>query len=245
MTRGIMEAAAEVGAKLVYADNLYMYGPTPDPLSERTPPVAQTLKGRVRAAMADELLRAHGEGRLRVVVARSSDYYGPGGLRSVLGERFFGAILAGGKVRWLGSLDQPHTVSYLGDVARALVLLGEHEGADGQVWHTPAPPPLTGRKFIALAARAAGSQAVPSLLSLRAVRVLGVAVPVLRELPELWYQWARPFESDSRKFQHAFGPFSVTSHEDALRATVEWYRGYFAGSDGLDEVAHLVRSNQT
>lgn len=225
MTRGILAATAAAGAKLVFADNLYMYGPVDGPMMEQTPPVAQTEKGKVRAVMAEELMAAHRDGSLRVVIARSSDYFGPGGLVSALGERFFKALLAGKKMRWFADLDQPHTLSYLPDMARAFIILGERPEADGQVWHTPAAPAQTGRRYIELAARVAGTPAKPAVLGLGMVRTLGLFVPVLREFPELMYQYDRPFVSDSRKFEAAFGPFAVTPHEDALRTTLDWYRG--------------------
>jgi hypothetical protein len=37
MTQAVLDGAAEAGAKLVFADNLYMYGPPADPMSEKTP----------------------------------------------------------------------------------------------------------------------------------------------------------------------------------------------------------------
>ncbi len=225
MTRTIREVTADAGAKLVFADNLYMYGPVDGPLSEKTPPAAQTKKGKVRAAMAEELLAAHRDGTLRVVIGRSSDYFGPGGVTSAIGERFFKALLAGKKVTWFGDLDQPHTMSYLPDMARAFVILGESAKADGQVWHTPAAAALTGRDYIELAARVAGTPAKPGVMGLGMVRLVGLFMPVLREFPELMYQYDRPFVSDASKFERAFGPFAVTPPEEALRTTLEWYRG--------------------
>jgi nucleoside-diphosphate-sugar epimerase len=65
--------------------------------------------------MAEELLAAHRAGTLRVVIGRSSDYYGPNGLNSVLGERLFGAAVKGKRALWLGSLDAPRSLSYLED----------------------------------------------------------------------------------------------------------------------------------
>ena len=225
MTRGITEATAATGAKLVFADNLYMYGPVDGPMSEQTPPVAQTKKGRVRAAMAAELLQAHRDGRLRVVIGRTSDNFGPGGVTSAIGERFFKALLAGKKVTWFADLDQPHTMSYLPDMARAFVTLGDRPEADGQLWHTPSAPALTGRQYIELASRAAGTPPRPAVWGMGTVRLLGLFVPALREFPELMYQYERPFVSDATKFERAFGPFTVTPHEEALRATLAWYRG--------------------
>ena len=67
--------------------------------------------------------------------------------------------LRGKRARWLGSLDQPHTLNYLEDMARALVTLGERDEADGQVWHLPAAEPLTGRQFLDAGVR--GGRAPP------------------------------------------------------------------------------------
>jgi nucleoside-diphosphate-sugar epimerase len=225
MTRGILAATAAAGAKLVFADNLYMYGPVDGAMTEETPPVAQTKKGKVRAQMAAELLEAHRDGAARVVIGRSSDYFGPGGLTTVLGERFFRAVLEGKKAQWFADLDQPHTMGYLPDMARAFVTLGERPEADGQVWHTPAAPALSGRQYVELAARVAGTQARPAVLGPGMARMLGLFMPVLREFPELMYQYERPFVVDASKFAAAFGPFAVTAHEDALRTTLAWYRG--------------------
>jgi nucleoside-diphosphate-sugar epimerase len=224
MTRGILAATAAAGAKLVFADNLHMYGPVDGPMTEETPSVAQTRKGKVRAAMAKELMAAHRDGSLRVVIGRSSDYFGPGAPNSVIGERFFKGVLAGKKTQWFADLDQPHTMSYLPDMARAFVVLGERPEADGQVWHAPAAKALSGRQYIELAARVAGTPAKPAVLGPGRVRLVGLFVPVLRAFPELTYQYERPFVSDARKFEAAFGPFAVTPHEDALRTTLEWYR---------------------
>ena len=142
-----------------------------------------------------------------------------------MGERFFKALLAGKKVTWFADLDQPHTMSYLPDMARAFVTLGERPEADGQVWHTPAAAPLTGREYIELAARFAGTPAKPAVMGLGTVRLGGLFMPVLREFPELMYQYERPFVMDTGKFAAAFGPFAVTPPETALRTTLEWYRG--------------------
>ena len=147
-----IEAAAGAGAKLVYADNLYMYGKVDGPMTEESPYKPASRKGMLRAQLADELMAAHRDGKVPAVIGRASDVYGPGPLNAVAGERLFGAALAGKKAMWVGSLDAPHTLTYIEDFARALVTLGEREEALGEVWHTPSPQPITGREFIGLAA---------------------------------------------------------------------------------------------
>jgi nucleoside-diphosphate-sugar epimerase len=226
LTDAVAAGAAAAGAKLVLADNLYAYGPHEGLLTEDLPAAATGDKGRVRALMAERLLAAHRQGRLRVAIGRSSDYYGPGGLLSVAGERVFRAALAGRTVRWLGRLDQPHTLSYLEDMAAGLVLLGERDEADGQIWHLPAAEPLTGRQFLELVVAATGGRSRIATNSAPMTRLAGVFVPFLREVGETLPHFQAPYVLDWSKFRGAFGPFTPTPHPEAVARTVAWFRNH-------------------
>ena len=228
LTRAVLEGAAEAGAKLVFADNLYVYGPPDGPMTEETPQRAQGKKGRIRIEMAADILRAHRDGRLRCAIGRSSDYYGPRGTGTTVGDNLMKPALRGKQARWLGSLDQPHTLNYLEDMGRALVTLGERAEADGQVWHLPTAEPLTGRQFLTLVYEAAGLAPKMGVASRPMIRVVGVFNPLVRELNETLYQFERPFVSDASKFQSVFGPFEPTPHRDAVRRTVDWFQHRYA-----------------
>ena len=65
-------------------------------------------------------------------------------MNSAVGEQFFGAVARGKGPRWMARLDQPHALSFLPDIAAGLVTLGEHPEADGEAWHLPVSPALTG-----------------------------------------------------------------------------------------------------
>ena len=171
LTEAVLDGAAAAGAKLVFADNLYMYGPPNGPMTEQTPQRAQGPKGRTRVEMAAAILRAHADGRLRCTIGRSSDYYGPRGTGTTAGDNIMKPALRGKRARWLGSLDQPHTLNYLEDMGRALVTLGERDEADGQVWHLPAAEPLTGRQFLTLVYEAAGHPPKPGVASRTMIRL--------------------------------------------------------------------------
>jgi nucleoside-diphosphate-sugar epimerase len=225
LTRAVLDGTAEAGAKLVFADNLYMYGPPDGPMTEDTPQRAEGRKGRTRIEMAAEILGAHADGRVRCTIGRASDYYGPRGTGTAAGDVVMKAALRGKRARWLGSLDQPHTLNYLADMARALVTLGERDEADGQVWHLPAAEPLTGRQFLALVYEAAGHRPKPGVASRPMIRLVGLFKPLVRELNETLYQFEQPFVSDASKFQAAFGPFEPTPHPEAVKRTVDWFRG--------------------
>ncbi|HEU4355386.1 MAG TPA: NAD-dependent epimerase/dehydratase family protein [Actinomycetota bacterium] len=229
MNGAIVRATAEVGAKLVFADNLYMYGAVDGPMTEDTPVRPTSKKGQVRAALARDLLEAHRTGVLRVAIGRASDYFGPRAPDSAIGERVFGAAVLGKKVPWLGSLDRPHTVSYSEDIGRAIAILGERGEADGRVWHLPAGEPVTGRAFVELISKALGRPLRPTVTGAGMVKLAGLFVPMIREIDDVMDQWTRPFVADDSRFQRAFGPFPVTPIDEAVRRTVAWYRERAAG----------------
>ncbi len=234
VSRSILGAAESSGAKLVFADNLYAYGPVDGPLREDLPAAAGGRKGRTRVEVAEELMTAHQEGRVRVTIGRASDYYGPGGVTSAAGETVFGRVVAGKRPQWTGKLDVLHTFQYLPDVARGLVTLAERPEADGEVWHLPAAEPLTAQQFLDLVFEAAGRPtpakaqiAGPALLA-----VGGIFSPMLRELRETTYQFRRPFVIDSSKFERAFGPLGPTPHREAVERTVQWFRSLTVANPG-------------
>ena len=53
---GIIEGAAAAGAKLIFADNMYMYGEVTVPMTEDLPYSAKTRKGSIRARIAEDLM---------------------------------------------------------------------------------------------------------------------------------------------------------------------------------------------
>jgi nucleoside-diphosphate-sugar epimerase len=226
VSRSILGAAESSGAKLLYADNLYAYGRVEGPLREHLPTAAEGPKGRTRVEVAEEMLAAHREGRVRVAIGRASDYYGPGGTSSAAREPVFGRAVVGKRPQWTGKLDVPHTFHYLPDIARGLGTLAEHPEADGEVWHLPAAEPLTAQEFFDLVFEAAGrpTPAKAQIAGPAFLAVAGIFSPLLRELRETAYQFRRPFVIDSSKFERAFGRLEPTPHREAVKQTVEWFR---------------------
>lgn len=221
----VVDAAAAAGALLVVAENLYGYGPGTGLLTEDRPLTAATRKGAVRARLWQDLAAAHQAGRLRVVAGRASDFYGPGvGAGSVVGDRFFGALLRGKPAGVLGDPDRLHTYTYIGDFGEALVALSETESTWGRAWHVPSAPAVTTRSFAAQAADLAGV-AVPATgprlrrLAPWQLRMVGLAVPAVREMPEMVYQFEQDWVVDYSAYAAAVGG-RPTPMRTALAATV-------------------------
>ncbi len=224
---GVLAAAEASGARMVSMENVYMYGrPAGAPLTEDRPNAAHTAKGRLRGRMADELLAAHRSGRVQVAIGRASDYFGPGGgAQSNLGDRLFPAALAGRTASVLGDPDQPHTYSFIPDIADGLAVLGEHQDAVGEIWHLPNDPATrTTRELVTIAYRLAGRPAarlrtMPGWL----LRAGGVVNPTLRELVEMSYLFEEPFVVDSSKITDRLGT-RATPTEQALATTLASYQ---------------------
>ena len=224
MHQAMMAAAERTGAVLVMIDNLYAFGAGASmPMREGDPMRATGKKGATRATMARELLEAHASGRLRSTLARASDFFGPGVRDAGMGERVVPKVIAGKKVSVLGSLDAPHSLSYMPDVARALVTIAADERAWGKPWHVPNAPAVTQRDAVAMLAKAAGTTVKVSAVPKVVLSALGVFVPMMRELKETWYQFDQPFVTDSTLTEATFG-LSATPLDEACAATVAWWR---------------------
>ena len=223
---GVLAAAEAGGARLVSMENVYMYGrPAGRPLTETRAYQAHTRKGKLRAAMARDLMAAHDAGRVQVAIGRASDYFGPrGGVQSNLGDRVFPAALRGTAASVLGNPDQPHTYTYIPDIGEGLAVLGEHPDAPGQVWHLPNDPDTqTTRQMVDTIYRNAGQtrtrlrQVHPLLL-----RVAALTNRDVRELMEMQYQFDEPFLVDSTKINSELG-VRATPIEQALADTLASY----------------------
>ncbi|MBT0768291.1 NAD-dependent epimerase/dehydratase family protein [Kineosporia sp. J2-2] len=224
MVDNAIAAAERSGAKLVFADNLYAYGPVDGVITEATPERPAGPKEKLRARLRQTLLGAHASGRARVTIAGISDYYGPDAHNTLPNELLLAPLVRGRNPVWFGPRELPHTFGYAPDTARALIVLGDDARADGRVWNTPAAPTLPVSRFAALAGQVAGRERRLLRMPAATVTLMSLFDRRLRGYGELNHQRTRPWVVDHSAFEQAFGPFRVTGHEEALHDTIGWYR---------------------
>jgi nucleoside-diphosphate-sugar epimerase len=226
LQRSILEATASAGARLVIADNLYMYGaPKGVPMREDHPYTATTKKGKVRAALATAALEAHRQGKLEVAILRGSNFFGPED--HVMFDLIFKPLLTGRSAQLLGRMDQPHTFTYAPDFGRALATIGMSDSGFGRVWHVPSNAPVTQNEFLQQLEAQLGSRAKRMVGSPLMLRFLGLFKPEFNETVEMMYEWMEPFVMDSTAFTQTFG-LHATPLETALRETLGWAREQIA-----------------
>lgn len=225
---GVLAGAAAVGAKLVVLENLYLYGPHGGvPMTETTPLLATGSRGATRKRMTEDLFAAHREGKVRVVSARASDFYGPGVIQSLIGKDVFIKALKGKRVTLTANPKLEHSVSYIGDVGEALVRLGEDDAALGKAWHVPNAPAVPLGSFIRAIFAAAGQEVKATYLPKPATQALlpalGLFVPPVRGLSENLYQTYELFVVNDSAYKQAFGDHA-TPLEEGIKETLEWLR---------------------
>ena len=230
LQRGVLEGAAANGAKLIVMENLYMYGPHGGvPMTETMPMNGHGSRSSTRVQMTEELFAAHRSGKVRVASVRAADLFGPHVTESLVGARLFEPVLAGKPAQLFANLDLPHTVSYIGDVGRAMVTVGAHDAALGQAWHAPNAPTVTLRAFVRLLGQEAGIEPHISALARPVVRALlplvGLFVPPIRGIAENMYISYEPYIVDHSAYAGTFGDHA-TPLAEAIRATVQWYRAH-------------------
>ena len=223
MMEAVIEGAASADAKLVFADDTWMYGKPEGVMTEDLPSRPVSSKGVLRAWLSEMLMHAHDSSRVRATIGRAGELYGPA-VESLLGRNLFGAALKGKKARFIGNPDVPLTPTFIEDFAKGLVVLGEREEALGEVWHVPTAGPTTGRRFVHMIFEACGREAKIGAVGSGVAKALGVFCPLAREGAEIVYQFERPFVVDSGKYARAFGEGEATPYREGIGRTVDWYR---------------------
>ena len=222
--RNAIEAAKRANARLVFFDNVYMYGKVEGVMTEQTPFRPCSKKGEIRAQIATMLLDEMKAGNITALIARSADFYGPHARTGLPDVLVFDKLAKGAKAGWFVNDSVKHSFTFTPDAARSLILLADNESAWDQTWHVPtAPDPPTGKQFIELAAREFGTQPKYRVLTRPMLWLAGWFDTTVRESYEMLYQYESEYIFDSTKFTKAFR-FQPTSYAEGVRRTAQAYR---------------------
>jgi nucleoside-diphosphate-sugar epimerase len=227
MIQNTIEACRQHGARLVFFDNLYLYGPVEGWMTEEAPAHTVSEKGKIRAALQHTLLQESGKGNLDVRIARSADFYGPGAKNGIPNLLIFANLAAGKSPQWMASGKYRHSLTYTKDAAYATATLGLEDRLPGgqRIWHLPtAPEPLTAEDLSLVAAQALGATPKPlQVLKPWIIRAGGLFKREIKELGEMLYQYDRDYLFSSAAFEKEF-EITPTPYVQGIRETAESYR---------------------
>ncbi len=231
-----MQPRVQENAVLGVAENLYMYSRGCPVINEDTPEDPPTRKGLLRKQLHDRLVEtAERDGpRLDHPCMPPTTTDREPFSRALFGTQLFLDPLFNGKrPRVVGSVDQPHTYTYVEDYGRALAVAALDPRAHGRAWIVPNDRTVTAGEaaelFFNEAARQhpvphqAGRRKTLGTIPRPLIAGLGLFNPLLRELVEMLYQKEEPYVVDGGRFARLFS-FSPTPLEEGVRRTIEWYR---------------------
>ncbi|WP_309605442.1 SDR family NAD(P)-dependent oxidoreductase [Phenylobacterium sp.] len=221
MLAASIAAAKASGARLVFPGTVYNFGPSAFPtLTETSPQVPVTRKGKIRVRMEQALARAAEDG-VRVLIVRAGDFFGPKPGNNWLSPGLVkpGRPLAA--VSYPGPLSVAHSWAYLPDVAKTMVRLAALPDLGGlEVFHMRGHS-QTGQAFVEALTRVAGRKLAVSRLPWFAVRAAAAFNETMREMLEMRYLWDEPVLLDNARLVARLGAEPHTPLEDALRAALE------------------------
>ncbi|WP_295720918.1 NAD-dependent epimerase/dehydratase family protein [Mucilaginibacter sp.] len=214
--QNVINATKATGARLIFFDNVYMYGLVNGPMKEDTPYHPNSAKGETRAGIATMLMDEVKAGNIRASIARAPDFYGTDSLNSFVDMMVLTKNAAKQTAQWIGDPEKKHNFIYIPDAGKAMFLLGQNPDSDNQIWHLPTAPAITGKQFIDIAARVYQVKPKFMRVSKFMLWLIGLFQKVVMGTVEMYYQYNHDYIFDSSKFEKAFN-FKPTSYEDGLR----------------------------
>ncbi len=225
LIHNVIQACEQYGAKLVFFDNVYLYGKVDGWMVEDSPVNPSSKKGEVRARVVQRIHDAINRGSINALIARSADFYGETPL-SIPYLTIFERFQMGKSAQSLISDAHLHSYTYVPDAARATALLGNTDSAYNQVWHLPTDKEvLTGKEFIELTAEVFQVSPKYSKVSPHMMKWLSWFSKPLKEMREMNYQIDSDYLFSSNKFDTTFG------------------RQWVSYKEGLNEIACHMRGN--
>lgn len=214
--RNVINVTKENNARLIFFDNVYMYGLVNGPMKEDTPYHPVSEKGKVRAAIANTIMDEVKAGTLNATIARAPDFYGTISTNAVLDMMVLAKYAQKQTAQWVGNPDKLHNFIYIPDAGRAMYLLGQSPESDNQIWHLPTAPVMTGHQLLELTAGIYGVK--PNYMRIRKYMlwIFGLFNKVVAGAVEMYYQNNHDYIFNSDKFEKAFN-FKPTSYEEGIK----------------------------
>jgi nucleoside-diphosphate-sugar epimerase len=221
----VIDACVLHHAKLVFFDNIYAIGGDNVKLITEESPISPcSKKGQVRAEVDQLILDAIRERKLDAIIARSPDFFSEVKATSMSMNLIYDNLTKGKKAQWLCDAKKVHNMGYTPDLATGTAMLGNTADAYNQIWNLPADSErITGEGWVDLFAKEMNTSNKYQVLPSWFMKILGLFIPIMKELPEMNYQFDRDYYFDSSKFNKRFN-YTPTKNAIAVKQTIERLR---------------------
>lgn len=205
--RNTIDSCIQHRAKLVFFDNMYAYDEAEiGNLTEKSALNPTSRKGKVRKEILEMLWKEVTAGKLTALVARAADFYGPGASNAVLNEIVIKRMKEGKNAQWLFDRNKKHAFTYIPDAGKATAFLALQEDSWNQSWHLPTDSSYpSAQEVVNTINEKLGKNLKLQVLPSWIVSILGLFIPIMKEVKELHYQLDSDYRFDSSKIEKAYG----------------------------------------
>jgi len=222
LMQNVIDACMENHSKLVFFDNVYSIGGDfVKHITEESPTYPTSKKGEVRAQIDLLLLDYMKKGRIKAIIARAPDFYGADVQNSMLMLLIYKNMADGKKAKWMFNAKVKHSYLYVPDAGKAVALLGNTPDAYNQIWNLPTDRrSLTAEQWVQLFGKEMGKDIKYQLVPAWIVKLMGIFMPVMKEIYEMRYQFDRDYFFDSIKFEKYF-KYKPTNYEAGIKEAIK------------------------
>ena len=217
-----LDALKGSGKTLLFPGNIYNFAENTHVLTPDTPQHPARDKGEIRIRLEKMMEQASQTG-LQVIILRAPDFFGPG----ATGTTFDLVMLrnfARGELLYPGDPAIGHSWAYLPDLGRAFVRLADERKTLAQFDRLHfAGHFLTGNELKSAAERALGHPLALKKVNWLPYRLIGLVVPILREVLKMNYLWDNPHRLADPRLDALLGPDFLTPFDEALARTLRSY----------------------
>ncbi len=213
----VIEACKKHACKLVFFDNTYMYAKDSKPQTEDSHFEPTGRKSKVRATIANMLLKEIQEKKIEAVICRAPEFYGPSKTQSITNTMIFNAIKEDKKLKIPLKSDTIRTLIWTPDASRAMALIGNTHEAYQQTWHLPCPDGgITYKEMIDFCSKKVGKTFKYKIINSFVFKIGSWFNPQIKELQELLPRYSSDNLFLSVKFKKKFPSFKITSYEEGI-----------------------------
>lgn len=227
MIDNTIAAAQAHGATVVLPGTVYNYGPDAFPLiAEDAPQNAHTTKGRIRVALEQRLATAAQAGRMKAIVVRAGDFFGPRAGNNWFSQGMVKPGRAVGTVYTPAAAGVGHQFAYLPDVARTMADLLDRRhtlpafASFHMAGHWDATGTALAEAVQRVVVRRGGAAPAIKPFPWWLVRLVSPFVATFRELLGMRYLWRQPVRLDNRRLVQQLGHEPHTPLDEAVEATL-------------------------
>ena len=229
-TSRVIEAMGKSSRTLMYPGNIYNYAASQRVVTPDAPQNPETSRGEIRVRSEALLRQAAEAGKFQLLIIRAGDFYAP---NNALDWYDQGIMREAGKGRVAvpDKLETGHSWAYLPDLGKAFEKVAWHRKELGafENFHF-AGHFVTGGQLLAAIKAAAPVPLTVTAFPWMVFQVVGVFMPMLREVNKMRYLWRNTMELKDQRLDAILGPDFGTPFEAAVAATV---KPFFAGKAKL------------